>query len=101
MIQIKVKKENTLYQAICIKGHSGYDISGKDIVCAGVSSIVITSINAIMRMDEKAISYNQAEGLIEINIKKHTKEVDILMENMMDLLKELQEQYSNYIKIYE
>ena len=52
MIKIKFDKDK-----ISIKGHSGYDVIGKDIVCASVSSIVITSINAIIRIDEKAISY--------------------------------------------
>ena len=63
MIKIKFDKDK-----ISIKGHSGYDVIGKDIVCASVSSIVITSINAIIRIDGKAISYKQDEGFIEINI---------------------------------
>lgn len=94
MIKIKFDKDK-----ISIKGHSGYDVIGKDIVCAGVSSIVITSINAIIRIDEKAISYKQDEGFIEINILKHSEIVDLLILNMKELLKELQIQYDKYIKI--
>ena len=94
MIKIKFEKDK-----ISIKGHSGYDVIGKDIVCASVSSIVITSINAIIRIDEKAISYKQDEGFIEINILKHSEIVDLLILNMKELLKELQIQYDKYIKI--
>lgn len=94
MIKIKFDKDK-----ISIKGHSGYDVIGKDIVCASVSSIVITSINAIIRIDEKAISYKQDEGFIEINILKHSEIVDLLILNMKELLKELQIQYDEYIKI--
>ncbi len=94
MIKIKFDKDK-----ISIKGHSGYDVIGKDIVCASVSSIVITSINAIIRIDEKAISYKQDEGFIEINILKHSEMVDLLILNMKELLKELQIQYDKYIKI--
>lgn len=94
MIKIKFDKDK-----ISIKGHSGYDVIGKDIVCASVSSIVITSINAIIRIDEKAISYKQDEGFIEINILKHLEIVDLLILNMKELLKELQIQYDKYIKI--
>ena len=93
MIKIKFDKDK-----ISIKGHSGYDVIGKDIVCASVSSIVITSINAIIRIDEKAISYKQDEGFIEINILKHSEIVDLLILNMKELLKELQIQYDKYIK---
>ena len=94
MIKIKFDKDK-----ISIKGHSGYDVIGKDIVCASVSSIVITSINAIIRIDEKAISYKQDEGFIEINILKQSEIVDLLILNMKELLKELQIQYDKYIKI--
>lgn len=94
MIKIKFDKDK-----ISIKGHSGYDVIGKDVVCASVSSIVITSINAIIRIDEKAISYKQDEGFIEINILKHSEIVDLLILNMKELLKELQIQYDKYIKI--
>ena len=94
MIKIKFDKDK-----ISIKGHSGYDVIGKDIVCASVSSIVITSINAIIRIDEKAISYKQDEGFIEINILKHSEIEDLLILNMKELLKELQIQYDKYIKI--
>ena len=94
MIKIKFDKDK-----ISIKGHSGYDVIGKDIVCASVSSIVITSINAIIRIDEKAISYKQDEGFIEINILKHSEIVDLLILNMKELLKELQIQYDKYKKI--
>ena len=64
-----------------------------------VLSFVITSINAIIRIDEKAISYKQDEGFIEINILKHSEIVDLLILNMKELLKELQIQYDKYIKI--
>ena len=94
MIKIKITEDN-----ISIKGHSGYDVIGKDIVCASVSSFVITSINAIIRVDKKAISYKQDEGFIEINILKHSDIVDLLICNMTELLKELQLKYTKYIKI--
>ena len=38
---IKVNIEDKL---ITIKGHANYDDKGKDIVCASVSSIVITTL---------------------------------------------------------
>ena len=43
MIKIKILKDY-----IEVKGHANYDDFGKDIVCASVSSIVITTVNAIV-----------------------------------------------------
>ena len=93
---IKVERIN---DKIIVEGHSGYDVIGKDIVCASVSSIVITSINACIRIDEKAISYKQAEGFIEVNILKHTDMIDLIIDNMLDMLCELENDYKDYISV--
>ena len=100
MISVKVIKNESISR-IEISGHSGYYVSGKDIVCASVSSIVITSVNAIIRMDENAISYKEDEGYVEVIVNNHSKEVDILLDNMISLLKELEQTYKKYIKVYE
>lgn len=93
MINIRIKKDN-----ISVTGHAGYEEEGKDIVCASVSSILITTVNAIMRISSEAISYKENDG-VEIIIHKHDKIVDILLENMVELFEELTNQYPEYIKI--
>ena len=84
-----------------IKGHAMFDYHGKDIVCAAISSIVITSVNGILSIDEQALNYTQEEGQITIDIKKHDKVTDALIKNMIDLLKELEKQYKKNIKVEE
>lgn len=96
MICITKKKKE-----ITICGHSGYEESGKDIVCASVSSIVITTINAFIRMDPNSIIYESREGYIHFVLKKEGKMELLLVENMMSLLKELEKDYKKYIKINE
>ncbi len=101
MIKIKIKKDNDQIKEIEIKGHSGYDEFGRDIVCASVSTMTITTINAIIRYDDESISYNQDEGLVNLVVLKHSDVVDMLLENLISLFKELEEQYNKYVKIYE
>lgn len=96
MIKIDIKKD-----LITIKGHSGYSVSGSDIVCASVSSIIITTINAILGIDDKAIFYKKEDGYLEIEILKHTDIIDSLINNMIDLLSELELQYDKFVKIYK
>ena len=96
MIKVIIKKDQ-----ITIKGHADYEEFGKDIVCASVTSIATTTINAIIRLDSEAISFKSDEGLIDITIKKHSDLVDILILNMTELLKELENDYKKYIKINE
>lgn len=101
MIKVNIKKENDIITNVKVEGHAGYGVKGTDIVCASVSSIVITSLNAIIRIDEDSIDYKQDEGFIEVSIKKHDKYIDILIDNMISLLKELEKDYKKNIEIYE
>ena len=99
MIKITVNYSNNLVSEIVIEGHSNYEVSGKDIVCASVSSIAITTINAIIRIDDKALTYQEKDGYLNLKILKHSNYIDTLILNMLDLFKDLEKQYKKYIKI--
>ena len=98
MIIIEITSINNEIVSIEMNGHSGYAESGKDIVCASVSSIVITTVNAIIRINNDAIEYRQDDDLV-ITIKLHDMVTDLLIENMLELLTELEKQYKKNIKI--
>ena len=97
MIKISIKKTDKI-DFIEVKGHANYDEYGKDIVCASVSSILITSVNAMLRIDSNSISYNDNDG-VSIDILKHTEVIDKLLVNLEELLIDLQKQYPKYIEI--
>ena len=96
MIKV-VKKGNH----IDIKGHALFDKYGKDIVCAAVSSIVITTVNGILSIDEASIKCSDSSGFVSIDILKDDSVVNALISNMMNLLKELEEQYKKNIEVEE
>ena len=83
---------------IKISGHANFDELGKDIVCASVSSIVYTTINAILNINNKAIEFNDEKDLL-ITIISNDSITKILLENMLNLLKDLTTQYPKNIKI--
>lgn len=95
MIKINIKGN---IDEIIVKGHADYEEYGKDIVCASVSSIVITSINAIIRIDPESIDYNELNG-VYIKVLKHTDVIDKLLTNLVELLIDLEKQYPKYIEI--
>lgn len=99
MIKIKVDYNNNYIKEVKVTGHAGYDEHGKDIVCASVSSIVITSINLILKMDDKAIYVKQEEGLIKLNVLKEEQTINMVLENMISMLKELANDYEKNVKI--
>ena len=100
MVKVSIKNNNEINE-ITISGHSGYETQGKDIVCASVSSIAITTINGILSIDSESLEYKTSDGCIKISIKKHSTVVDNLIQNMINLLKELEKDYNKYIKIEE
>lgn len=99
MIKIKVDYNSNYIKKVRVTGHANYDDYGKDIVCASVSSIVITSINLILKMNNECISVIQKEGLIDLTVLKEEKDVNRILENMLDMLKELSKEYEKNVKI--
>ena len=96
MIKV-LKKENIIE----ITGHSKYDIIGKDIVCSAVSSIVTTTINGIISIDNESISYNYKNDKMTITNLKNDEITDKLLNNMLDLLKSLAKDYPKNINVKE
>ena len=94
MIKVCINKDS-----IIITGHAKYADYGKDIVCASASSIVISNINAILKFDEEAISYQEEKDKLVISILKKDEITKKLIGNMVDMLNELSSQYPKNIKV--
>lgn len=92
-----IKKEKLVKQ-IRIKGHAMYADFGKDIVCAGVSSILTTTVNAILSFDKNAITYDSGLDFV-LEVKKEDKITTTLIDNMLNLFTELASRYPKNIKI--
>ena len=73
MIQVRVEKENAKYKKIKIIGHAMYDDYGKDIVCS-------------------------KKGMT-IDVKSEDRTTQLLIKNMIKLLKELSGNYPNNIEV--
>lgn len=93
MITIKVKSN-----LITIEGHADYQ-EKEDIVCASVSSIMYTTVNACLRFNRSSIDYKDDGKIVSIEILDKNKETNILIINMISLYKELTSKYPNNIKI--
>ena len=99
MIKIKIDYDDNFIKSFSIKGHANYDDYGKDIVCASVSSIVITTINAIIEFDPESIYYEDLNNRILIEKLKDDDITNKLINNMIELLEELEKSYKDNIKI--
>ena len=100
MIKVKLTKNNNYYNRIIITGHANYEDFGKDIVCASVSSTIITSVNICLSIDDKSLSYNDNNGL-DIKILKKDEVTTKIINVMVSNLYELEKTYPKNIQIKE
>ena len=99
MIKVNYVVSNNLIKSVSIKGHAFYDTYGKDIVCAAVSSIVTTTINNIIALEENTIKYDTKEGNVCITVLRNSDVTNKLLNVLIDMLKELATDYPQNIKI--
>ena len=98
MIKINVKETDKIL-SVKVLGHANYSEKGTDIVCAGISSIVTTTINGILSIDNKAITYENKEGFISIENVKQDNVTNELLNNMLNMFSDLESKYPKNIQM--
>ncbi len=95
-------KEGNIVKFV-IDGHAGYS-DGDDIVCASVSSVAWAVLNGLENVAGIKFGYETGEGYIyfvlpeEIN-QNDQKKAGLLLDTMYLYLKELEDQYPDYISL--
>ena len=105
MIKVTIyKTERQEYAGFDMEGHAGYAEAGEDIVCAGVSALVINALNSIERFtdDETSCVSDEDTGSIEFRfdgIPSH--DATLLLDSMILGLEEIEDSndYEKYIDI--
>ena len=84
-----------------VLGHAEYSRRGSDIVCAGVSAIVVGGINAIISLVEnQKVDYEVKDGYVKLNNLDNI-EVQNILKVLIVQLKSVEDSYSKHIKIVE
>ena len=94
MIKVFIKNNS-----ITLKGHANFADYGKDIVCSACSSIVITTVNGILALKKGSLDYLVSKKGMTINVKIDDETTQILLNNMVSLLRELEGNYPNNIEV--
>ncbi len=92
-----------------VLGHSGYDIKGKDIVCAAVSALSQTALIAlveVLNIKEDLIDYSIDEdmGLLDVRIPQNTsyddlERINIVLRTFEVGIKSIIESYPRYVTL--
>ena len=102
MIKVQINKTDNKYSSLIVSGHSNYDEHGKDIVCAGVSAIVIGGLNAMTYENKHKISAKVNDGYVNVDVLDlNDDKLQLIMDVIVIQLKSIEEEYKKYIRIYE
>lgn len=94
-ITIYQNKQGQYTRFSCV-GHAKYADAGEDIVCAGVSALVLNTVNAIDAFTDEAFEADtdQASGLIDIRFRQPVgHDAKLLIDTMALGLQDIQKNY--------
>jgi len=105
MIRITIYKNHAgQFKGFCCTGHAGYADAGEDIVCAGVSALVINTINAIDAFsgEEFDSETDRRSGLIDIRFRQPAgHDAELLLRAMVLGLEDIQKNYGTDYSLLE
>ncbi len=108
MTKANFKKIEGLWTSLEVSGHANFASAGNDIVCAGISTAVILSINLLKQFinGRFKVVENQKLGLIAINeidyeslSDNEISIVDKIFTTLYDCLNDIANDYPNNFKI--
>lgn len=99
MILVSILKHNGIIEEMKVSGHAEYADKGKDLVCAGVSTIMIGSLNALDLLAKDTCDLQIKANQIQIKTKINTYDSQLIIKTVILQLETLKEKYSDYICI--
>ena len=92
------KNPDGSYAGFHCEGHAGFADKGEDLVCCGISTLVINAVNSIERLTEDEFSVDSGDGIIAIRFEKAAgSSSTLLIESMLIWLEGI---ISSYCKKY-
>lgn len=107
MTKIEVLKKNGRIVKYSAKGHSEYAEHGQDIVCAALSVAMQFPLGGMQEILDITPKFEiDSDGYLDIDMRgmeflEKEKEVDVLLNTMVLMLKELSKGYPKHIKLVE
>lgn len=98
MIKILIKYEGNEFDSLEVKGHANSAPHGQDLVCAGVSAILIGGLNNLDNV--KSFDIKIEEGYTSVKrINEISTHDEIVLQTIVCGLKTIEESYSQFISI--
>lgn len=106
MTDITVKTRNGFIVEVVAEGHSGYGVEGEDIVCAGISTIINTTLIGLLQVAGVNVNYCCDEQNANVRFtlpddlsKEQRHDADIILSTMLCGIKSIYTEYSDFINL--
>ncbi|WP_219837961.1 ribosomal-processing cysteine protease Prp [Paenibacillus sp. R14(2021)] len=107
MITVTIERQSAVDSRIVsfvIEGHAKFAKPGKDIVCAGVSSVSVGTVNAIEALAGVVLPASMKSGWLRSEIPVaddavSNEKVQLLLESMIVMLQSIADAYGKYVGI--
>ncbi len=106
MTSVKVVKQNGSITEVTCDGHTGYGVSGEDIICSALSSIVQTAMLGVLSVAGVNMQFDRCdeEGYLKFtipnNITQKQREIcDNILDTMLLGISDLYQGFSDFIEL--
>lgn len=94
MIEISVRSDD-----LTVTGHAGYAPAGQDIICAGVTALVLSLEASLESLTEDKIESSISPGRVEIHYKNPSEAAKLLIDSFFLGICKIAREYPEYVGI--
>lgn len=102
MIRVTLRRAGEAYTGFEVKGHAGFAEYGKDIVCAAVSALTVTCVNALESVAGVKASVSVQDGDMAVSLPPDAgHDAQVILAAMVQGLRDTADQYPNHLQLTE
>lgn len=94
MIVVRVREDG-----IAVSGHANYAEVGKDIVCAGVTTLTQTLIKSLNDLTEDKIEYEMSPGRADIKYRNLSEAGKLLVDSFFIGICQIADEFPEHVRI--
>lgn len=102
MTKIFIFEKENLLCGFQVKGHSGFDENGKDIVCSAISTATQMTLLGLSEVLKLEVESQTHDGFLSVIVKEtEIEKAQTLLLTLKKALENIAKQYEKYVKLEE
>ena len=102
MIQVIIQTHNQEYKSVISTGHADYSEAGSDIVCAAVSVLAYTCVNALETVAGLKPQVRESSGRMVLALPDGGgHDAQVILKTLCQGLRDLKDAYPDYVLLNE